>query len=156
MKTKIETEQQYYQDQFGKIDSTTAKIKVRDSNGAETNWMNLAGYEAIESTCRFTRKARGYTPKVGVIEVKFLGPTNYKGSRVKISCSDLRHRNNNKAKSKIFSVDYQFNNILNQAEKILTQFGFSIIGVNEQESHYLLIVEWNSEQVAAFFGIELE
>lgn len=155
MKTE-NTEKQYYADQFGKIDSETAKIKIMDSKGAESHWMNLSGYECFSAVSKFTAKCRRWTPKVGIIEVRFLGPTNTKGSRVKISCADFRHRNDGKNHSKTLSVDYASRNILDQAEKVLRDAGLSIIGVNEQAESYLVIVEWDSEKVAEFFGIELE
>lgn len=97
-----------------------------------------------------------WTPKVGVIEVKFLGPTNTKGSRVKISCSDFRHLNNGKGHSKTFSVDYESRNILEQAEKILVKEGFSIVGVNEQSDTFLIVIQWDYEKCADFFGIKLD
>lgn len=154
MKTE-HTEKQYYQDQFGKLDPENSKVKLWSEN-AETHAMNLSGFEAINAFERFIRKAKGYTPKVCVIEVKFLGPTNNLGSRVKITCSDLRHVNNGKPSSKTFPVNYEHNNILDQAENVLNSVGFSIIGVNEQAESYLIITEWDSEKLAKFFEVSLD
>jgi hypothetical protein len=56
-----------------------------------------------------------------LINVKYLGATNFRGSRVKLS--DPRMKT-----SKIIPFDYQLNRIEEMAQKYLTSIGFVVIG----------------------------
>ena len=57
------------------------------------------------------------------IKVKYLGPTNYRGSRIKIYDTQ-----NKKTISKTFSYDYEIGNVEEQAFKILIENGWNVVG----------------------------
>ena len=56
---------------------------------------------------------------------KYLGPTNYKGTRFRVT--DTRHR----GKSRIFSWDYSLGYLLEQATTKLESLGIVISGYSE-------------------------
>lgn len=72
-----------------------------------------------------------------LIEVKYLGATNTRGSKVKIT--SLRFRND----SITASLDYSSNSIKDQAIELLNDFGFSIkgYGYDEKKGTYILCSE---------------
>jgi len=72
------------------------------------------------------------TTNYHVISVKYLGPTNFSGSRVKLTSKRFE-------KSRIISYDYSLNGTLEIAEEFLTQEGFNIIGHAEFGDMYLII-----------------
>jgi hypothetical protein len=59
-----------------------------------------------------------------IIKVKYLGPTNTKGSRVKMVSERF-------VSSKTISYDYKFNSAVDMAADWLTNTGFNIIGQAE-------------------------
>lgn len=74
-----------------------------------------------------------------MFEVKFLGPTNFKGSRIKIT--DLRMR-----KSVTLSKSYHFNNSTDQAIDYLSKRGINLVGetwCDKTKKHYLLTDNFN-------------
>ena len=72
-----------------------------------------------------------------LIEVKYLGATNTRGSKAKIT--SLRFPND----SITVSLDYQYNNIRDQAIDLLNSFGFKIngSGYDEKKGVYILCSE---------------
>lgn len=66
-----------------------------------------------------------------MFKIKFLGPTNTKGSRLKIT--DTRHN-----ESITLSKSYTFNSILDQACEYLQNKGINITSVSEDSNTYYL------------------
>lgn len=58
-----------------------------------------------------------------VISVKYIGPTNYRGARIKI----FEENREGQILSRIFSYDYGIGDIGAQAYKILSENGFNIV-----------------------------
>ena len=76
-----------------------------------------------------------------VIKVKFLGATDYTGSRIKIY--ETKRFNDDKTQSKIFSYDYAVGNVLQQAIGILKEKGFNIVGTgSEFDNYYIICDNW--------------
>jgi hypothetical protein len=67
-----------------------------------------------------------------IIEVKYLGATNTKGSRVKMYSPRFE-------KSKTISFDYSFNSIDEMAMEYLKKQGFDIIGQGQTKDGYAII-----------------
>ncbi len=74
-------------------------------------------------------------------EVKYLGPTNSRGSRVKIE--DLRFN-----KSKTISYDYQFNDAGDIAENYLKSIGIKVAYCSEAKIGYILTTKNFTKQLA--------
>lgn len=66
------------------------------------------------------------------IIVKFLGPTNSRGARVKLYSNRFKD-------SKIISYDYEFNSSYEIAAKWLEDNTFDVIGASECKEGYILI-----------------
>lgn len=66
------------------------------------------------------------------IKAKYLGPTNYRGSRIKIYDTQNEdfnlHTFGKKTISKTFSYDYEIGNVEEQAFKILIENGWNVVG----------------------------
>jgi hypothetical protein len=67
-----------------------------------------------------------------IFEVKYLGATNTKGSRVKITSYRFRE-------SITIPFDYALNSINEMAREYLTQRGFDIIGQGEASKYNILV-----------------
>ena len=67
-------------------------------------------------------------------KVKYLGPTNYKDSRIKIT--DERFE-----QSKVIDFRHEYNNTLDQAIDYLERNGFNIIGYSEMKNGYIIICD---------------
>ncbi len=75
------------------------------------------------------------------IEVKFLGPTNYRGSRIKITDNYT-----DKKVSKIFSYCYRTGNVLQQAVNILQFNGANVVCRASNKDNYIINIEnWGNE-----------
>ena len=75
------------------------------------------------------------------IEVTFLGPTNYRGARIKIT-----DNYNDKKVSKIFSYCYRTGNVLQQAIDILEFNGANIVCRASNKDNYIINIEnWGNE-----------
>ena len=75
------------------------------------------------------------------IKVKYLGPTNTKGSRVKL----IDERFN---QSKTIGYSSNGGDTLDQAHYYLSNNGFRIVGHAEMESYYLVLCDnWGAECV---------
>lgn len=72
------------------------------------------------------------TPNLHAFEVKYLGATNNKGSRVKIK--SLRFN-----ETKIISYDHSFNGTLEIAKDWLTKNGYEIVGQAESKDSYIIL-----------------
>lgn len=71
-------------------------------------------------------------PNLHVLIVKFLGATNSRGARVKITSERFED-------SITISYDYSLNGTLDIATNYLTNKGFTIIGQAEGKDHYYII-----------------
>jgi len=93
-----------------------------------------------------------------MIEVKYIAPTNSRGSRVQLKTYDLRHRNNDKPCVKYISFDYAESDINLMVLKHLVKFGkFKPIAANYNRPDYnVLLFKWNIEALAKVFNIKLE
>ena len=69
-----------------------------------------------------------------VLRVTYLGPTNCKGSRVKITSDRFEQ-------SKTLDYDYHFNNTLEIAEDWLKKNGYNITGHAEGKDCYYVITD---------------
>tara|TARA_Y100000361_G_scaffold85662_1_gene76107 strand:+ start:186 stop:488 length:303 start_codon:yes stop_codon:yes gene_type:complete len=89
--------------------------------------MNYNYEYKINKESYFLNNLRGF-------KVKFMGATNYLGSRVKIL--DTRHN-----KSVVLSYDYSIGDIVKQSIKYLDDQGISINGMthNEKTKEYTLL-----------------
>jgi hypothetical protein len=77
---------------------------------------------------------RKYHDTFHLIEVHFVGATNFRGSRVTIRSSRFK-------KSRTFSYDYEKSDILEQACDWLEEQGFKIKGVGELSKGYFIITD---------------
>ena len=91
-----------------------------------------------------------------LFEVKYLGPTNFLGSRVKITTHDLAHRHNERPKSKILSYDYNFNSSADIAQFWLESKGFEIIAKNTTQKTDFFVCKWSFEQLCKAFDLKIE
>jgi len=76
------------------------------------------------------------------IKVSFLGPTNYRGARVKLA--SLRYNggeNSHKADTVTLGYDYQIGNTLEQGTFWLTEHGYIVDCTAEAPDFYIVIVE---------------
>lgn len=69
-----------------------------------------------------------------ILIVKYIGPSNYTGSRIKIISERFKE-------SKTIDYDHEANNALEGAEKWLTGHGFNIIGHGEGKDHMYVITD---------------
>lgn len=87
-----------------------------------------------------------YTPQSIALEIKFFGPTNNKGSRVKVTCTRL-------GANKTFSYDYSARGAYEQIEAALVAAGILPACVLDMGKHYILVIPWSFyEQVKAFLS----
>ncbi len=71
------------------------------------------------------------------IKVKFVGATNTKGSRIKLTDDYLSER-----KQSVFvSYDYSIGNVAEQGLKYLIDKGFNIIARASNENEYIFLVD---------------
>jgi len=69
-----------------------------------------------------------------VIKVKYMGPTNYSGSRVKLISERFED-------SKTLQYDHSFNSALDIADDWLSKNGYDIIGHGEGKDCYYVITD---------------
>jgi hypothetical protein len=75
------------------------------------------------------------------IKVTFLGPTNYRGSRIKIT-----DNYNDKKVSKIFSYCYRTGNVLQQAINILQFNRANVVCRASNKDNYIINIDnWGNE-----------
>ena len=83
-------------------------------------------------------------PNYRMFKATFVSPTNYRGSRVKIF--ETTRSNDKKTESKIFSYDYQFNGVFDQAQAILERNGLKVVCTGSEVNYYLFMVDsWAEE-----------
>ena len=67
-----------------------------------------------------------------ILRIKYIGPTNHNGSRVKIISDRFQQ-------SKTIDYDHRFSRITDMAEAWLKEHGFNIIGTGELKNEDVLI-----------------
>jgi hypothetical protein len=67
-----------------------------------------------------------------VLELKFIGPTNQKGSRIRIKSFRFKQ-------SLIIPFDYYYSNTLGVAQAWFEKNGFELVGMAETPESYLII-----------------
>lgn len=73
-----------------------------------------------------------------VFKVRFLGPTNYRGSRVKITEQRMQITD-----SVTLSYNYEIGNTLEQAVKYLKDIGINVLGYgSDNDSYYVFSDSW--------------
>lgn len=70
-------------------------------------------------------------------EVKYLGPTNHRGARVKLTCSLLEW-------AKVISYDYEFCRSCEIAENWLKSKGAKVKAFAQIRGRTVFLVEWES------------
>lgn len=89
------------------------------------------------------------------IVVSYSGPTDTRGSRVKLSTFDLAHRNNNRAVVRFFPYEYEINGVLDQALKIVEKSGLKIQAFCETRNEYFIVTKWDFEKLSKLFKKEI-
>lgn len=69
-----------------------------------------------------------------ILTIKYIGPSNYNGSRIKIISERFKE-------SRTIGYDHEFNNALEGAENWLENHGFNIIGHGEGRDHMYVITD---------------
>ncbi len=107
------------------------KIKCKCGHGCD---YEASTYERVNKlNCSNSRqpKKREYN-NVHAITIKYIGPTNNRGSRVSITSDRFKER-------VLISYDYSMNNIYDMAISYLETKGFTITGLAETKNGYILI-----------------
>lgn len=73
-------------------------------------------------------------PNYHILTIKYIGPSNVLGSRVKIISERFKE-------SSTINYDHEFNNALEIAEAWLSNHGFNIIGHGEGKDHMYVITD---------------
>ena len=83
-------------------------------------------------------------PNYRIINVSFLGATNFSGSRIKLS--ETKRYNNSKTESKVLSYDYRIGDTMEQAYDILVRNGWNVICRASDNDHYFFLCDnWAEE-----------
>lgn len=82
-------------------------------------------------------------PNYRIFKVKYVGPTNTRGSYVKIE--ETARYNDDKNKVVKLGYDYTLSDIQEQAAEYLESKGFKIVGRASEKDHYYLFADnWGS------------
>lgn len=80
------------------------------------------------------------------LQIKFRGPTNNRGSRIKASCKRL-------SLNKTFSYDYSQRGAYEQLESALLNAGIPCQCLLDMGDSYILVIDWQyREALMAFMG----
>jgi len=116
---------------YVKIKVSTKQL-INTNHSTKSNTMTDRYRKVKELSCFNTR----------ILNVKYLGPTNTKGSRIKI----IDHHFN---QSVTISYNYEYSNALQGAVDYLLENGWDVIGFNSEchKTEYIIIIkEWDSTQ----------
>jgi len=83
-------------------------------------------------------------PQCIALSVKFLGPSNHRGSRVKASCKRL-------SLNKTFSYKYEENGAVEQIEAALLRAGIPCQSLLDMGDHYILVIDWQYREALTAF-----
>lgn len=75
-----------------------------------------------------------HLPNLHAIEVKFLGPTNANGSRVRLTSARFEQ-------SKTIPYDHRLSSITDMAQVWLSENGFNVLYQAESKDGYLLLTD---------------
>ena len=89
-----------------------------------------------EETYRKVKELTGCNTRI--LNFKYLGPTNFKGSRVKIT--DKRFQ-----RSKTVSYDHRFSNAVEVAVDYLLSQGWDVVGTNS-DACVIIMGSWDSDK----------
>ena len=89
-----------------------------------------------EETYRKVKELTGCNTRI--LNFKYLGPTNFKGSRVKIT--DKRFQ-----RSKTVTFDYRFTNAVEVAVDYLLSRGWDVVGTNSDVG-VIIMGSWDSDK----------
>ena len=91
-------------------------------------------------------------PNLRQIKVKYISPTNFRGSRVCIY--EPKRYNNDKTKRVYLSYDYAIGNIQEQAYNYLTDKGFNVVSRASEFENYILFVDnWAEDFIEIDTGL---
>ena len=91
-------------------------------------------------------------PNLRQIKVKYISPTNFRGSRVCIY--EPKRYNNDKTKRVYLSYDYAIGNIQEQAYNYLTDKGFNVVSRASEFENYILFVDnWAEDFIELDTGL---
>ena len=83
-------------------------------------------------------------PNYRMIKVKFLGPTDTRGARVKIY--ESKRYNDYKTQSIVLSYSYEHADIMEQAYELLIKNGFNVIARASQFENYVFLCDnWGDD-----------
>src|SRR5690606_13288469 len=77
-------------------------------------------------------------PNLRVFKVKFIAPTNTRGSRVEIK--ETKRYNDDKDDKVTLSYNYEIGDVLEQALQYLNEKGFEIVARGSEYDHYYVLV----------------
>jgi len=84
------------------------------------------------------------------VYVKYLGPTNYRDSRVKLFTYDISA--NERPSTITMDYDHEVSSPLEQAIKLLKSVGFEHFVINGRHPyHYVIMCEWNHSKLLQAF-----
>ncbi len=146
----------YYTEELSKLNAReNLTLKVVDDSGNSTK--NLCvNAESIEALGDFFAGLglEQRVLKTHLIEVRYLAPTNSRGSRVQFRTFDGSHYKGGKAHTRTVSFDHQFYGTEEQGEAMLKAAGFNVTGMNSQGPTVFFTARWNFETLAKFFKIK--
>ena len=89
--------------------------------------------------------------------VRYLGPTNTKGSRVELSTYDVStYENRDKKKKIILGYDYALDTY-KQSQAIIEAAGLKILGRNDRDPKVIIYMcEWNFDAMCKLFKVKRE
>jgi hypothetical protein len=91
-------------------------------------------------------------PNLRQIKVKYISPTNTRGSRLCIY--EPKRYNNDKTKRVYLSYDYEIGNIQEQAYKYLIEKGFNVVSRASEFENYILFVDnWADDFIEIDSGL---
>lgn len=83
-------------------------------------------------------------PNLRVFKVKYIAPTNTRGSRVEIR--ETKRFNGQKDDKVTLSYDYQIGDVLEQALQYLDSKGFEIVARGSEYNHYYVLADsWGED-----------
>lgn len=88
-----------------------------------------------------------------MITCKFVGPTNSRGSRIRLKTWDLSHYNNKKPVSKFINYDYS-GDTYEVTKRYFKKMGLKTIGMNDRGDEIIYLFDWDIDTIAAIFGYQ--
>lgn len=93
-----------------------------------------------------------------MLEIKYIGPTNTRGSCVKITSHDVSYRNGHNPKSKFISYNYETNNInemvLMHIERVSPKL--KPIALSRRKDINIMFFKWDLDSMCKLMDIKPE